>query len=55
MLDMMFQHPGKVQRALFVWLGFRKLYLFKETTPFSLVHQVMYFRPESAGKFVPKV
>jgi len=55
MLDMMFQHRGTVQYALFVWLVFRKLYLFKETTLFSLVHQVTYFRPESAERFVPKV
>jgi hypothetical protein len=33
MLDAMFQHTGTVQCALFVWLGFRELYLFKETTP----------------------
>jgi len=34
MLDTMFQHPGTVQCALFEWLGFRELYLFKETTPY---------------------
>jgi len=34
MLDMMFQHPDTVQCALFVWLGFHELYLFKETTPY---------------------
>jgi len=36
MMDMMFQHPGTVQSALFMWLGFRKLYLFKEITPYLL-------------------
>jgi len=36
MLDMMFQHPGTVQCALFVWLGFHALYLIKEITPYFL-------------------
>jgi len=36
MLDMMFQHPGTVQCALFLWLGFHALYPFKETSPYFL-------------------
>jgi len=46
MLDMMFQHPGTVQCALFEWLGFRELYLFKETTPYFFLVKTRAFCQE---------
>jgi len=55
MLDTMFQHPGTVQYALFEWLGFRELYLFKETTPYILLAKTHAFCPESALLLFPKV
>jgi len=55
MLDRMFQHPGTVQCALFEWLGFRDLYLFKETTPYFLLAKTRAFCPESAVLLFPKV
>jgi len=36
MLDMMFQHLGTVQCALFTWLGLCNLYLIKETMSYFL-------------------
>jgi len=55
MLDMMFQHPGTVQCALFEWLVFRKLYLFKETTPYFLLAKTHAFCPKSVVLLFPKV
>ena len=41
--DFEFQHPGTVQCALFVWLGFHALYLIKETTPYFLFTKYRIF------------
>ena len=43
MLDMMFQHPGTVQCALFLWLGVHALYLFKKTSPYFLFTKYRIF------------
>jgi len=55
MLDTMFQHFGTVQCALFEWLGFCELYLFKETTPYFLLVKTRAFCPESAVLLFPKI
>jgi len=55
MLDTMLQHPGTVQCALFEWLGFRELYLFKKITPYFLLAKMRAFCPESTILLFPKV
>jgi len=55
MLDTVFQHLGTVQCALFEWLGFRELYLFKKTTPYFLLAKTRAFCPESAVLLFLKV
>jgi len=55
MLDTMFQQLGTVQCALFEWLGFRELYLFKETMPYFLLAKTHAFCPESAVLLFPKI
>jgi len=55
MLDLMFQHSDTVQCALFVWLTFRKIYLFKESTPYFLLAKLRAFCTESDGLLFPKV
>jgi len=43
MLDTIFQHLGTVQCALLMWLGWRNLYLIKETIPYFLFNKYRIF------------
>jgi len=55
MLDTIFQHLGTVQYSMFEWLGFRELYLFKETTPYFLLAKTRVFCPKSAVLLFPNI
>jgi len=54
-LDTMFQHPSTVQCALFEWLDFRELYIFKEITPYFLLAKTRACCPESTVLLFSKV